>query len=456
MPDVEYHLSDRIAALATPAAKSALAVVRTSGDGVIERIATICSKRNALLRASGYTALHAELVDHESRETVDEVMLVVYRSPRSYTGEDAVDIMPHGSLPGIRRILALLRAIGFRDARPGEFTLRAFLNGKMDLTQAEAVREVVDAKTAQAHAVALERLGGRVRRKVDEVRERLVRLAGRVELALDYPEEEIEATISDAPFDSVAAESLAAEIRTLLDGFAVGRVYQEGIRVVIAGATNVGKSSLFNFLLREERAIVSELDGTTRDYIESWISIGGIPVRLFDTAGLRTGVPEIETEGIRRAEALVDSSDLVVYLVEATKGLADRDVERLASIDDGKLIRVFSKADLVDRSAPDGFIRMSTVTGEGLNELEQAILGRFGRRTVGEDAVLIESDRQRECLQRALDGLDRAIEASDAGLPLDAVAIDLSDSLAALGELTGEITRADILDVIFSNFCVGK
>ena len=457
-----YHPDDCIAALATPSAQSALAIIRISGRGCVERLAALCSHPETLIHSPSHRAIHQFLRDPSDDEVVVEVIVNVYRFPTSYTGEDSADIMPHGSLPGVRRILDLLFGGGFREARRGEFTLRAFLNGKMDLTQAEAVREIVEAKSSKAQALALTRLTGGLKRRFDVLKARIVELVGAVELALDYPEEEIgrSARLDDyRVFNNDLAGEIASELDSIIAGYRRGRIYQEGLRVVIAGATNSGKSSLFNLLLREERAIVSEVHGTTRDYLESWISIRGVPVRLFDTAGFRSESSRIESEGIRRTQSLLESADFVLYLVDGTlpAQLAGEEPGGDAfSIDPERRIGIWSKADMAIGQPPDGYLPVSSFTGEGIEQLEDALERLFALGgNVGDD-VVIESDHQRRCVTRCAESLNRAISAHKDGLPLDAVATDLADAIAAIGELTGEITRDDILEFVFENFCVGK
>ena len=277
-----------IAALATPLGQSALAVVRTSGPGCIEHLAGLFSRPAALKTAVGHTMVHGSLIDPaaagQSRESqVDEVLLGVFRGPKSYTGEDMVEIYCHGSIPGIDRIFALLFAAGFRQAEGGEFTLRAFLNGKLDLTRAEAVQEIVSARSRIGQSLALHRLGGAVVNRINGLKTELVRLMAMVSIQLDYPDDEIDAIT--LPPETIAA--IGEGLARLAATYSIGRSYQQGVRITLAGRTNAGKSSLFNALVREERAMVSEIHGTTRDYLEAPFVILGIPVRLFDTAGLR-------------------------------------------------------------------------------------------------------------------------------------------------------------------------
>ncbi len=449
-----YDPEDCIAAPATPWAASALAVIRTSGDGSLERVAGVFSRPEALHEAKSGTIVHGYVVDPDDGERIDEVTALVYRKPHGYTGEDAVEIVSHGSLPGIKAILDALGQVGFRRAQPGEFTFRAFLSGKIDLTRAEAVREIVESKSDAAHRLALHRLSGNLQRRMHEVKRRLIEVTGRIELNLDYPEDEVHET--EPAFDAPTVRGLSQELQRLESTYKVGRIYQEGITIVIAGATNAGKSSLFNLFLKEDRAIVSETHGTTRDYIESWITIDGVPIRLYDTAGLRATTEQIEGEGIRRTRELAENCDCVIYLVDSSKGIGSDEEELVESLGRERVIMVWSKCDIERESAPDGFIAVSAETGTGFEVLEAEVAKRFARVESVEGGLVIESEHQRQCLHEAAESLDRALAAAEQGLPLDAIATDVSDALRSLGELTGEVTPENILESIFQRFCVGK
>ena len=466
----------RIAALATPWGSSAIAVIRTSGAGTIESIGQLFRPAGRLEEAAGNTVHHGRILHPATREVLDEVMVALYRAPRSYTGEDAVEIMCHGSVAGIERIMGALFDAGFRQAEPGEFTLRAFLAGKLDLTRAEAVREIVNAQTGEAHAMALQRLAGALEERINEVKGRLVTLLAAVDIQLDYPEEET-GEIVIAPEVVVEAQD---RIRALLAGYRTGRIYQEGARVAIAGRTNAGKSSLFNALLRQDRSIVSEKAGTTRDYIESAVSVSGVPLRLFDTAGFRESSEDIESEGIRRSQAMLAAADLVLYVVDATCGPTEAEqlvVEELRSA--GRLVGVWNKVDLLDPAAfsgdhaaargnhaaaplpapapPPGFVPVSVTTGAGI----EALLDEIGRRVLPDSLAwrgepVIDSLRQKQLLETALEALGHVLEGLAEGVPADAVALDVEEALRALGEITGEVTTDEVLDAMFSGFCVGK
>ncbi len=448
-------LDDPIFALATPLASSALAVIRLSGEGSLERLAPLLEGQQELQRSRGHTCRRAVIVD--GAERVDEVVVTVYRAPRSYTGEDGAEISCHGSLPVIRRILALLAKSGFRPAGPGEFTRRAFLGGRMDLTRAEAVNEIVRARTDRARALALQRLCGAVERKVAEARAALLDQQAALEVSLDYPDDD-----QGASLDGQVIEGVEAALAALLDTWTRGRIYQEGVSVAIAGATNAGKSSLFNLLLRQERAIVSETHGTTRDWLEGSIDVDGVPVRLFDTAGLREARSAVEREGIRRAGEVLRSADLVLYLVDASLGASTADAGGMAALaagaGPGALLRVWNKIDLPGAlPCPAGWIPVSALAGDGLEGLERSMAAAILRGSAApEGEPLIDSERQRGLLARARASLARLRDGGAAGVPLDLLAVELREALDSLGEITGEVTTAEVLDRMFAGFCVGK
>lgn len=481
-----------IAALATPLGQSALAVIRTSGAGAIETLAAAFSRPKTLAEATGNSMIHGDLriPGKEGPDAVvDDVMLGVFRAPRSYTGEDMVEIYCHGSVPGIERIFALLFELGFRQAMGGEFSLRAFLNGKMDLTRAEAVQEIVSARSRSAQVLALHRLGGAVERKIDGVKHALVKVLAMVSIQLDYPDDEIDDI--QLPLDEL--RSLRSELKRLAATFEAGKTYRHGVRLALAGRTNAGKSSLFNALVREERAIVSDVHGTTRDYLEAPFSIKGIPVRLFDTAGLRESEERIEAEGIRRSGMVIESSALVFYLIDGTtQGRStetnDRDTIGLDDLhsDDRRhvaelvaqsrpVVLVWTKTDDLACLPAPKFLRVeeadkvqtvgveipvvavSSQNQDGIDRLLDTASALVLKGANVEDAdVLIDSERQFSLLERSEESLERVIESVEAGAAMDLVALDLQDSIQALGEITGEVTSDDVLEAMFSGFCVGK
>jgi tRNA modification GTPase len=447
-----YTTDDRIAALATPWGTAALAVVRTSGAGSAEALAPAFSDPDALLSAPSGSLHHGILTDPESKEPVDEVVLGVFRAPNGYTGEESVEIYCHGGIPAVQAVLDLLFRLGFRQAEPGEFSFRAFFNGKLDLTRAEAVHEIITAKTRKAHSLALHRLAGSVEKRINEAKRLIAETLAAVEVRLDYPEEDAE----DGPLPAKNIDGSAEILRKLLSTYKEGRLYQEGVRIALAGRTNAGKSSLFNLFLREERSIVSDLHGTTRDYIEALVTIRGIPVRLYDTAGLRTAEDPIEHEGVLRSRRIIENCLLVIYLLDASAGSSPEDEATIAALGD-KAVPVWNKIDCNPELPEDGRLRLSASTAEGFGELSELLGGRLTKGAVsGENEAVIDSERQKNLLETCLRALERFNGSLAAGMPLDIVAQDLQEALRALGEITGEVTTEEMLTLMFSRFCVGK
>ncbi len=448
-----YQHDDIIFALATPFAPSALAVIRISGPGCIEAFSPYFSRSEALFGSESHSLLHGILRTEEG-EDIDEVVLSVFRGSRGYTGEESLEISCHGSLFGIEMILDLLASAGMRKAEPGEFTYRAFSHGKIDLTRSEAVMEIVHSHSRQAHSLALHRLEGALFTRINDIKERLLRAMSSIEVQLDYAEDDFSDEV-EVPTDELTAA--LGDIESLLDTYRVGKIYRDGVKIVLAGPTNAGKSTLFNLLMKSERSIVSDTHGTTRDFIEGQSVIGGIPALLFDTAGLRTSSDQIEMEGVRRSRYLVENSDVILLLVDADEAEVQLS-EHLDVMEDERCIVVYNKVDTTKRSIPEDVIALSAKTGAGFARLEKEILSRIGKGVAlgGGDEVIIESRRQSDELARAADALKRALASEAEEQPLDVLAVDLHEALEAIGNLTGEVTSSDILDTIFSGFCVGK
>lgn len=441
---------DDIAALATPQGTGALAVTRVAGPGCVERLARVFSRPDVLRSAAGYAAVYGKVLD-AALVPVDEVVAVVFRSPRSYTGQDGVDIMGHGGMASPARVMDALMAAGFRLALPGEFTFRAFASGRIDLARAEAVDELVRARTAEAQADALERLGGGLSRQLDELIGELVRLAAACELRLDYGEDEHPEDFAEALPALGAVRERCAE---LADSYAVGRLRDRGARVALAGKTNAGKSSLFNRLLKEERALVSAHPGTTRDYLEAELDLGGVPVVLVDTAGLRVTSDPVEEEGVRRTRLMAEGADLVVYVADGRHAL-DEDDHAVLAAHPGAVL-VWNKIDDPEAlSAPADWLPVSARDGTGERQLGAAIARALGA-SAGEARLRVASKRQHDALARARDALTDAERAFLDGEPLDAVAVDLAVALDALRGIGGKTGSDDVLEALFSNFCVGK
>ena len=435
-----YTTNEPIYALATPYAPSAIAIVRTSGDGVINLIANVFSRKEKLIKAKSNTLVHGCLVD-QAGDSVDEVVLAVYREGHGYTGEEAIEINAHGSLTGLKRIFSLLESIGIKQAKKGEFTYRAFMHGRLDLTQAEAVEELISSKCVRGQASALERLEGGLKSRLLKIKTSLVEMLASLEVQLDYAEDEI---LEDWVMPREEINNIIKALEEMIRTYSAGTIYREGAKIVLAGSTNAGKSSLFNLLTKEDRAIVSPIAGTTRDYIEAYTTIMDIPVRLFDTAGLRDSDDVIESEGIKRSERLIDESDLVILLI--SPGEEEHITWKT------KTIVVKSKNDLEKR---DG-LAISTLSGEGIGSLierihEELLKGCDNSESGG---ISIDSERQRDLLIKLVEMLRFIL--SNENESVDIMALFFQSALSILGEITGEVTNEEILDTLFSKFCLGK
>jgi len=452
-----------IVALATPPGRSALAVIRCSGERTIELCASCFSPGRALSAAPGYTMVYGYLVEPGSGERVDEVIASVFRAPRSYTGEDSVEFSCHGSSAVASRALAALEGAGFLPALPGEFSFRAFINGKTDLVKAEAVNELAGARCESAREDALLRVGGALSSELSTVRETMLDLLAEVEASLDYPADETadEGLGGESPWMG-RLSACEARLSKLSRSYVGGRLRQEGALVVVAGRPNAGKSSLFNLVVREERAIVSPEPGTTRDWLEAWIEMGGYAVRLVDTAGLRHAAEGVEAEGVRRSVDLSGRADIIIYLVDGKAGLVAEDEDFIAR--HPSALRFWNKTDAAEcHPAPPGWLALSARKGLGLEGLESAILQILdasaaspGQGNTMESQVRVASSRQKALLDDCRESIRRAKEGAEAGAPLDATALEIREASGILGEITGEIVSEEVFDRIFGSFCLGK
>jgi tRNA modification GTPase len=443
---------ETIAAISTPAGEGAIALIRVSGIDAIAVADKIFRGKGKPSRFASHVQHFGEILDGADR-LIDQVMLSIHRAPASYTGEDLVEISCHGGALVSAKVLEACLHAGARAARPGEFTERAFLNGKMDLTQAEAVIDLIRAKTDLALRSATEQLEGRLGETIRKIRDELISLLAHINASIDFPEEGI------APDEGktlrARLESVREEVAILLATADQGRILREGVRVVIYGATNAGKSSVLNRLLGYDRVIVSETHGTTRDTIEETVNLDGVPVRLLDTAGLRVSASELEREGISRTEKSLQLADLRLHI-------ADRNAPRPPHFDeragDANEIVVLNKSDLPENSDWKNFraLRISCATGEGLPQLQKEILARITMQNLRPESTVAINTRHRDCLRRALESCDRARAALGKTLSPEYVAVDLNEALRAVGEVIGAVDVEQILDSVFGQFCIGK
>lgn len=464
----KYLPDEPIAAIATALAPSALAVIRTSGKTSIELVSSVFSRPKALLNAEGNTTVYGWITDGTDR--LDEVILAVYKGPKSFTGENMVEIFCHGGTSPVLSVYNLLLRSGFRQAERGEFSFRSFLHGKTDLTRAEAIREIIESKTSESRSRAAGRLSGNLEEQLNAIKHELIHTLSSIEVEIEYPEDE--ETISDA-FDTTELISTIEKLKKLASSWKCEKLYQEGARVILCGKTNAGKSSLFNALLKEERAIVSEVHGTTRDWIESWVSFDGVPARLFDTAGLRETQDLVEKRGVEMTYDLSKDADIILYLLDSTHPLTQDDVvylEQLISRSSSSVpaIIVFTKSDLAQAdteaakklfasSKVEQLVSVCSKTGDGISNLSSVVKTILLQGTSTErDQAGLGSERQKTAVDEAILCLEHGLSVYQKDYTLDAVVQDIEDALDALSSLTGEVTPDDVLGSIFSNFCVGK
>lgn len=458
---------DVIAAIATGGNPTAIGIVRVSGAGCF----ALCEKVFRAVNGKPFAAQEArkmafgEMLDREGR-CIDRGLAVRFPGPHSYTGEDSAEFHCHGSPVVLRELLDALFAAGARQAKAGEFTKRAFLNGRLDLTQAEAVVDLIDAETAAAARNAAAQLNGGLRRTLEPIQDALLDVSSRFYAVVDYPDEDI----GDIRPEQIAQalQTADADLTRLLDTCRRGKVLKSGVRTAIVGRPNVGKSSLLNLLAGYDRAIVTDIPGTTRDTVEESVLCGGVLLRLIDTAGIRDTEDVVERRGVERSRAAMESADLVLAVVDGSAPLTpeDLDILRLAA-ERPRRIAVFSKRDLWDAGArsidiagygpvPFPSVALSSVTGEGLDKLETAVADLFPAGEPSDAGSLLTDQRQEEAARRARDAVRRAGAALAAGLTPDAVLTDVEEALDALGELTGRTAKEEIVSRIFSRFCVGK
>ncbi|ABA90377.1 tRNA (5-carboxymethylaminomethyl-U34) modification GTPase [Syntrophotalea carbinolica DSM 2380] len=461
MNDLSMINDDTIVAPATAPGEGGIGIVRLSGSGAEKLLLKFFSPRRFCERLDSHFLYYGKFTD-ETGKIVDEVMAVIMRKPRSYTREDVVEIHCHGGGLLVRSIIDVFLAAGARLARPGEFTLRAFLNGRIDLTQAEAVIDLIRSRSNLASDVALSQLEGRLAQQIGVFGQVIADLLAQVEAAIDFPEEDIE--LDDQQMLGASAGALIADMDRIIDTFESGRVLREGLRVLIFGKPNVGKSSLMNGLLGEARAIVTDIPGTTRDTIEEDLVLGGLPLRIVDTAGIRNTLDPVEEEGVRRARSKVESADLVLLVIDGSQEMGEDDLLALEFCRNREVLVVINKCDLATlpiSSALDGlpYVRTSVLEKNGLDGLVSAIQERFVHNAhVAEnrETVVLTQRRHRQALVKARQSLGRFRETLVQGMSPEFGAVELRDALDAVGEITGETTPDDILERIFTRFCIGK
>ncbi len=452
------NVDDTIVAIATPPGRGGIGVVRIAGPQAREIAAPILRLKHDMQPGR---ALLGELMEPEgaAAQRIDEVVVTYFAKPHSYTTDDIVEISAHGSPVVLRHIVELCLASGARLAEPGEFTMRAFLNGRIDLAQAEAVRDLIESQTLYQAKIAAQQLEGTLSKRLQPMKQKLVELIAILEAGIDFAEDDVSVMPDAAILERIAA--IRAPAAQLAASFVYGKIVHEGLTLAIVGRPNVGKSSLFNRLVERERAIVTSTPGTTRDLVSETVAIGGIPVQLVDTAGIRKALDEAEAIGIRKSmEALADA-DLIMVVLDASQGVTPEDKELLDQAQDRPAIRIANKCDLVDRTEAESLwpslLPVSALTGAGIADLRSEILRRVGGEAGAQSETgFLTSIRHQSLVCNSLSALDAAIAAVTARVPHEMLLLDLYNALRPLDSITGATTSDDILNLIFSRFCIGK
>ena len=462
---MKFH--DTIAAIATARGEAGIGIVRVSGTLALTIAAEVFRSPRSVspTQLPTHTLTYGHVIDAtESDEIIDEVLLGIMHAPKTYTGEDIVEFNCHGGTIPLTAVLDVVVKNGARIAEPGEFTKRAFLNGRLDLAQAEAVAELIASKTDLSRKIAVEALAGKLSDTVNGLNAQLATLLAEIEASIDFPEEDLDFMKVETQLET--ARAVQTDLKTLLETATEGRLITEGVNVAILGKPNVGKSSLLNALVGTTRAIVTDIPGTTRDTIEVMMNIGGIPLKLIDTAGIRHTDDIVEQQGVQRSKAVRDRAELLLIIFDASQPLNDADLELLKTAQSSMAILILNKMDLPVVTSPTALLAhcpkkrvVETVIpeGKGLDKLKaivsEELLG--GELVIGESPIVTNA-RHQEALRRANEGLNYAIESLENGMPPDLIAVDLRISLDGLGDIVGKTTTEDILDRIFSQFCVGK
>jgi tRNA modification GTPase len=446
---------DTIVAISTPPGRGGIGIVRLSGPAARTIAEPLLKLRHPLAPAQ---TRFAEILDNTG-QTLDEAVVTFFEKPHSYTSEDIVEIAAHGSPVLLDYLLRQCLAAGARLAEPGEFTQRAFLSGRFDLTQAEAVNDLIQSTTLHQARIAAQQLGGALSRQIAPIKQQLITLIATLEAGIDFAEDDIDLL----PDTEIKARILSIQLPlTYLEStFAYGRIIRDGFTLAIVGRPNVGKSSLFNRLIERDRAIVTATPGTTRDLVTERVSLEGIPVELIDTAGLRESTDEAESMGIAKSRETMADADVVLLALDATEPLHKEDEAAIASLASRPFLIVINKSDLtsalhLSKLFSDRALETSALTGTGIPELRRAILALFNRQAPGTESALLTNLRQQQAVSTALSALARAQQAVGASIPHEMILLDLSEALHALDALTGTTTSDDILNIIFSKFCIGK
>lgn len=456
---------DTITSISTPMGEGAIGIVRLSGPQAIEIGDTLYKGKKKLAEVDTHTINYGHIVDPETNETVEEVMISVLRAPKTFTREDIIEINCHGGILTINRILELTMTYGARMAEPGEYTKRAFLNGRIDLSQAEAVMDFIRSKTDRASKVAMNQIEGRLSDLIKGQRQSILEILAQVEVNIDYPEYD---DVEDATTEFLLEQSknIKEEINRLLETGTQGKIMREGLSTVIVGRPNVGKSSMLNNLIQDNKAIVTEVAGTTRDVLEEYVNVRGVPLRLVDTAGIRDTEDIVEKIGVERSRKALSEADLILFVLNNNEPLTEDDQTLYEVIKNEDVIVIINKTDLEQRLDMNEvkemigdmpLIQTSMLKQEGIDELEIQIRDLFfGGEVQNQDMTYVSNSRHISLLKQARHSIQDAIDAAELGVPMDMVQIDLTRTWEILGEIIGESASDELIDQLFSQFCLGK
>ncbi|NFF82120.1 tRNA uridine-5-carboxymethylaminomethyl(34) synthesis GTPase MnmE [Clostridium botulinum] len=452
---------DTICGIATPIGEGGVSIIRISGSKALDIISKIFVGKNNidLKQMKTYTMRYGHIIEFESKDVIDEVIISYMKGPHSYTTEDIIEINCHGGVISTNSVMNQVIKAGARVAEPGEFTKRAFLNGRIDLSQAEAVIDIIKAKTDLSMKSALMQSGGALSMQIKEIRQYLLNTLALIEYGVDFTEddEDIDDTLVLRVKDGIKTTIL--KVRELLKGADEGKIIRDGLNVVIIGKPNVGKSSLLNVLLKEKRAIVTDIPGTTRDIIEEYLNIDGIPIKITDTAGIRETEDTVEKIGVERSREKIEEADLIILILDSSRDLEEEDKEIINTIKDKNHIVLLNKTDL-DRKILDidldNQIKISAKTGYGIEELKNKIKELFFSGDINSESLIVSNVRHKQALYRSLENCEVALDRVNANEFLDLISIYVTSAMKALGEITGDELEEDVLNKIFSEFCVGK
>ena len=456
---------DTITSISTPMGEGAIGIVRLSGPQAVEIADKLYKGKHLLNDVPSHTINYGHIIDPESKEVVEEVMVSVLRAPKTFTREDIIEINCHGGILTINRVLELTMTYGARMAEPGEFTKRAFLNGRIDLSQAEAVMDFIRSKTDRASKVAMNQIEGRLSDLIKKQRQSILEILAQVEVNIDYPEYD---DVEDATTEFLLEQSkeIKQEINRLLDTGAQGKIMREGLSTVIVGKPNVGKSSMLNNLIQDNKANVTEVAGTTRDVLEEYVNVRGVPLRLVDTAGIRETEDIVEKIGVERSRKALSQADLILFVLNNNEALTQEDYTLYEVVKNEDVIVIVNKMDLEqnidinevkDMIGDTPLIQTSMLKQEGIDELEIQIRDLFfGGEVQNQDMTYVSNSRHISLLKQARQTIQDAIDAAESGVPMDMVQIDLTRTWEILGEIIGETASDELIDQLFSQFCLGK